>query len=722
MLRRFAVILIFAAGSLFAEEGMWLLTQIEDLPLKEKGLEINVEDIYSTDNPSIKDAIVMLNFGSCSASLVSSQGLVLTNHHCAFGALQRSSSAAGVDYITDGFLAQSHNDEIPVIGGSASVLQSVEDITEKINVAVEGIDDVQEREKAIDEEIRKIKKEISGDRDDIYVRISSMYNGAVYHQYVYKTYHDVRIVYAPPRSIGNYGDEIDNWMWPRHTGDFTFLRVYQGPDGSGAKYSEENVPLQPKRWLKVASGDLKEGDFTFIMGNPGRTSRYRTSYSVDYSLKYFYPGRVQQYRALIDLIDEITADSPEGRIKLASYKAGLENSMKNYQGNIDGMTKTNFVDEKRAAEADLIAFLKNDDELYEKYGDVFDGIAAEYTQMEQTLLQDDALIQFGYRSGTLTSIALTLYDLGRELEKPVEERDDEYDEKALQKISDRLKYSFLRYYEPVDKALLLRVLNLTAALDKKDLTPGIEAALALAGNNPQNYVDEVYEKSRLKDQEFVLSLVGKTAAELKELNEPLFELAETIYADREAYTERNKAQDARLDDLRRRYIEALFAWKGDNLYPDANSTMRFTYGHVAGYKPADAVTYAPFTRLKGVLEKNSGIVPFDMPEKLAELYENRDFGQWVDPELGDVPVNFLHRCDITGGNSGSAVMNARGELIGLAFDGNYEAMTSDWQYNYDMQRTISVDIRYVLFITEKFAGADYLIDEMDVAPPMQGSH
>ncbi|HID38191.1 MAG TPA: S46 family peptidase [Calditrichaeota bacterium] len=702
------MLILFSIMQLAADEGMWLLTQIKDLDLQKEGLEISPEDIYNPDGISITDAIVWL--GGCSASFVSPDGLVLTNHHCAYGALQRASSQSGKDYIKSGFLAKDRSEELQAIGSNAYVLQEMTDVTEEVLKAAAGIEDPVERAKKIEEKTAEMVDEIEGDREDVYARISSMYAGKQYIQYVYKKYQDVRIVFAPPASIGKYGGDIDNWMWPRHTGDFTYLRVYMAPDGSGAKYNPENIPVKPKNYLRIADRPLKDGDFSYILGFPGRTNRWRTSYSVQWTLEHNYKPRIKQFNEIIDLMDELGKDNPQAAIKMAGFRSGLANAMKNYQGNVDGMRKTNFVQKKKDFEAQLLKFINSKKELKEKYGHILEQIGQMYAGLEKNWEKDEALSGFGWLSGLYSSIAGQAYSIARERAKPEEEREPGFSERRIKQNLERLKYRYLSFYEPLDKELFRRTLEKALALKGNNRLGALEELLN--GQKVEEFVDNAYKDSKLGDPEYAKSLYKKSVEELEKIDDPFIKLAKALYDQKEELKEQNEEFSAKITELRKQYINALLAWKGSGLYPDANGTIRFTYGHVAGYKPRDAVWYEPFTTLAGVIEKNTGKEPFDMPDKLQKLHEKKDFGKWAAPELKDVPVAFLNRCDITGGNSGSAVMNGKGQLIGLAFDGNYEAMTSDWQYDYDMQRTIAVDIRYVMFITEKFAGADYLLKEM----------
>lgn len=696
--------------SAFADEGMWMLSQLKQLDLNKKGLQIKPEDIYSPDKTSLTDAIVWL--GGCSASFVSEQGLLLTNHHCAFSALQRNASKSGIDYIKNGFLAKNRSEELPALGTNAYVLQSIKDVSDQILLSVKTVSDPVKREKIVQENIAAMEDKIEGDREDISARVASMFEGQQYWLFVYKKYQDVRIVFAPPASIGKYGGDIDNWMWPRHTGDFTYMRVYMAPDGSGAKYSPDNIPVYPKNFLRISQTPMKEGDFNFILGFPGSTTRWHSSYSVEWNLQHRFKERIKEFSEILKLMDDFGDKDPQAKIKLAGFHAGLANSMKNYQGNVDGMERTHFVDQKRAFEAKLMRFINQNPTLKEKYGHILPDIAEQYKHLEATYPRDAVVRNFSWLSGTLSSLAFQIYGIAREREKPEAEREPGFSERKIRQSVERLQYRFLSFYEPFDKALFLRTLEQAKSLPSGQKITALQPLLSK--KDLKEYVDAAYANTRLKDPAFAKTLFFKSTKELTALNDPFIQLAAALYDLNEQIKDEGKSFNAHISELRRAYINALYAWKGEGLYPDANGTIRFTYGYIRGYQHKDAIWYQPFTTLKGVIEKNTGTEPFDMPEKLAVLETQKDFGRWEDPKLHDVPVAFLNTCDITGGNSGSAVMNAKGELIGLAFDGNYEAMTGDWQFDDSIQRTIAVDIRYVLFITEKFAGADYLLKEMGI--------
>lgn len=710
-------VLFFGTG-LFAQEGMWLLSQINQLDLQSKGLKISPQEIYDPEQPALYNAIIQLGGGT--ASFVSPEGLIITNHHVAYGALQQVSSVEN-DYLTDGFLANTKKDEIVAPGYEARLLKEMTDVTEKILKAGKGAKNLTDKDNKINAAIVEMTEAIEKKGDDISARVAEMYNGKQYILFVYQVFKDIRIVYAPPGSIGKFGGDIDNWMWPRHTGDFSFLRVYAAPDGSGAKFSEENVPYQPKVWLRVASEDLSEGDFTFILGFPGTTTRYRTSNSANWNLHYNYPFSIRNFEEIIGLMDKLTKNDKAGELKVAGMRSGLANAMKNYQGKVEGMKKIDFVQKKLDFEKEFTEWVNDQESTKEKYSHILPGIKESYKLIEKTKDRDNVMGIVGGLSGTQLGIARQIYDVQKELEKPAKERKPGYSEDIFEKMKQQLPYYYNNYYEPLDRALFERALNLVAALPADQRIESLEYIVNNPNKTIADFSKEAYAASKLNDAAYVETLLGKSSKELEALNDPFFMMAAATWDMEE---ESGKVYDqfaASVTDLRKQYIDALFEWKGSSMYPDANGTMRFTSGSVKGYSPEDAVWYRPFTSLKGVVDKDTGEEPFDVDEGLKTLYQSKDFGKWADPELNDVPVAFTHQCDITGGNSGSPVMNARGEIIGVAFDGNYEAMIGDWQYDYDLQRTISVDIRYCLFITQKFGKANFILEEMGVSDADFGS-
>ena len=706
----FVILAIFTfIVQLHAQEGMWLLTQINQLDLNKKGLQIPVSEVYSKDKPSISDAIVQLDGGT--ASFISKDGLLVTNHHVAFAAIQRASSVSS-DYLINGFLATKRTDEIKAPGYNASLLIDMKDVTAEIVAAGKGISDPTEKNKKITEKIVQVTDSIKKGKDDINVYVAQMYNGRQYILYVHKVFNDIRIVYAPPSSIGNYGGETDNWMWPRHTGDFSFMRVYCAPDGSGKEYSASNVPYHPKVWLKVAKDFLKDGDFNFIIGYPGQTTRYRSSTSAYWNEHYNYPFTIQNFREIIELCEQYTKNNHEGQLKVATLTKGLANTMKNYQGKIDGMKKTHFYEKKLEFEKEFVKWANSKPETKAKYADILVKEKAEYKLLEGTKERDDVFGIFQGFAGTPLAIAQQIIYFAQQRDKLQPERDPGFSEEAVDQTVDGLQYAYANYYEPVDKALMLRAMKMAKELPQNQRITGIDYIFSNSSKSLEQFTDETFKSSKLTDLNYAKTLYKKTTKELQALNDPFINLAYSIDPMATDIQNINQKFGNNVTELRKIYLDGLFEWKGTGMYPDANGTKRFTWGKIKGYRPADAVWYYPFTTLEGVVEKNTGIAPFDAPAALVSLYTMKDFGRWANPIMKDVPVAFLNQCDITGGNSGSPVLNAKGEICGLAFDGNYESMISDWQYDYSLQRCINVDIHYVLFITEKVGKAGFLLNEI----------
>ncbi|WP_456443445.1 S46 family peptidase [Caldithrix abyssi] len=706
----FTLILLTFAFGLQAEEGMWLLNQLNQLELKEKGLQLEVADIYSPGEIALANAVV--NLGRASAELVSPDGLILTNHHVAFGAVQRASTG-GTDYLTNGFLAKTRDEEIPAPGYVARILLEMKDVTADVLKGMDQINDPVKRMRAIEKRIKEMEEAVEQEQEDYDARIASMFSGKQYILFKYQRFEDVRMVFIPPRAIGNYGGDVDNWMWPRHTGDFSFLRIYMSPDGRGAKYSKENVPFQPKRWIKIAQQPLKAGDFTFIIGFPGRTNRYSTSFYVDFYQNKYYPLLINEFQDVINMLDEIGKQSKELQIKAVGTTKWLNNSLKNYQGNLEGMQRIKLLQQKKALEEKVQEFISSDENLKRQYGDLLNRFEREFQKSIRSYERDFFLSYFRFLAGTIPSVANSIYGVAYERAKPAEEREPSFSEKDVQRSIQRLQYRYMSFAPEIDKALLKRMLLKFKNFPPEQRIQGLDFIFT-DYKSIDDFLEHAYASTRLTDVDYARSLFSKSLDELNQMDDPFIRMARALQPEFDKIRKEKEENKALMQELSKQWIEVLMAYEKRPFYPDANGTIRLTYGNVAGYTPRDAVWYKPFTTLTGVMEKETGEWPFIVPEKLKELYAKKDYGQWVDPELKDVPVAFLNECDITGGNSGSPVFNAKGELVGIAFDGNWEALTGDWQFADGIQRAINVDIRYVLFITEKFAGADHILQEMGI--------
>jgi hypothetical protein len=710
-------------GGVQADEGMWMVQSLDKAPFKTwqgRGLELDDKEIYNTKGTDVCDAVIRLGGGT--ATFVSPEGLIVTNHHVAFGALQRSSSVK-TDYIQDGFLAETRSDEIQALGLDAYVLEDTKDVTKKVLGATKKEMTPKERYDAIEKVNKELVAKVEKGKD-LRAEVRETYDGAQYFLYTYFRIKDVRIVYAPPGPIGVYGGEIDNWMWPRHTGDFSFLRAYVAPDGQSASYSEDNVPYQPRKYLAFSTSPLKEGDFTMVIGYPGRTSRYRSSYSIDYVVNKYYPFAIKMREDLIAILDEESAKDRDSAIKIASTVRGLENGYKNNQGMLEGLLKYDLLDAKLAEEAALVEYMAANPDMKEKYGDILGQIAKLYEEYPTYAQQYTLMRYMSYYVGAMSS-ARTIYKWSIEQEKKDIDRDQGYMARDEENLRRRLGLADLRYDEDADKRVMAYFIGRLAGLPEGQRPDAIQAISGdLEGEALDEaitkFVDKMYAGTKIPNKEERLNMFGMSKKDLTALGDPVIDFVARLEPDREHNQERYEAFDGAVNMLRPQLMELRASHSGEALYPDANRTMRVSVGEVKGYSPRDAVTYDYITTLGGMVEKATGEDPFNAPAKLIELSKSKDYGNYKDPKTGDVPVCFLSTDDVTGGNSGSAVLNGKGEIIGLVFDGNYEAISADYQFIPALTRTIHVDSRYILFIMEKFSGAGKLLEELTVYP--QVSH
>ena len=703
-----AFLLLFSSAR--ADEGMWLLhmlQRINESGMQEAGLRLSAQDIYDINNASLKDAIVRLNGGSCTAEVISSQGLVLTNHHCAYGAIQ-SFSAPEHDYLTDGFWAKAKDQEMHIEDFYVSFLVRIDDVTERVLSKVN--DDMPEGERgaAVAAELDAIQKEYMEANPAYSYDMKTMYYGNEFYVFTYQDYSDVRLVAAPPESVGKYGGDTDNWMWPRHTGDFSMVRIYADADNNPADYSEDNVPFTPKRHLKISMAGVDQGDYTMIMGYPGSTDRFLSSWGVEQAINLYNPSVVEcRDLKLKTMKSHMDADKAV-RIKYAAKYAQTANYWKYYIGQTKGLKRLEVQAQKQKLEALFNRWVNEDEGRKAEYGEALDLIADYYAETDATVKADVYALEAGLIGSDIALFGLRVGRAGTGMF----DADPEKVAAAKAGLQGLADDHFKDYDMATDRELFVKMLTKY----RDDIDPAYWPTQFTVVQNKykgdfEAYADKIYSKSPLRSAEAF-------AAFLENPKQKTFEndlaIAMSMSLLQRYFQGTSPEVQAKFDRGYRLFVRGLRelmpnkAW-----YPDANSTMRLTYGPVGDYKPADAVHYDFVTTANGILEKKDNSNPeFIVPERLEQLIKARDFGPYAD-ENGELVVCFIHGTDITGGNSGSPVMNADGDLIGLAFDGNWEAMSGDIAFEHQLQRTISVDIRYVMWILDKYAGCTNLIEEMD---------
>ncbi len=680
-----------------ADEGMWIVSLINKnySEMKAKGLKLKPDDIYNINKASLKDAVVIFGRG-CTGEIVSDEGLLLTNHHCGYGQIQEHSTLAH-DYLKDGFWAMHRKDELPNPGLSATFLVRVEDVSEQINKELKEDMKGEKRQEKIDKiSMEIIEKATNGTHYT--AKVKSFFGQNDFYLLVYEVFKDVRLVGAPPSSIGKFGADTDNWMWPRHTCDFSVFRVYMSPDGKPATYSENNIPYKPKHFFPISVKGLKKDDFTMIMGYPGSTERYMTSYEVNNVLKNTNPNRVK-IRGIKQgiMMKDMQAD-PKVRIQYATKYAHSSNYWKYSIGQNKGLKKLNVYHKKQNQEKEFTKWVQQNKDRIEIYGEALNLIEKAIKENEKYENAKQYISECFLRGSEIFLFA------GR-LQRHI--RDKETAKKYALKF-------FKDYNVPTDKKITKAMIELYAKDINKEFYPEFYSEIEKKySNNIAKYTAEIFAKTILTDKDKVLEIIEK--GETKKIeNDIAFKIYQTIIDKYNKFGSKIKEEYHNLKRGQRLYMKGLREMnKNKKYYPDANFTMRLTYGVVGDYSPADAVQYKHYTTLKGVMEKEDpNNWEFVVPAKLKELYNKKDYGQYG--ENGKLITCFTSNNDITGGNSGSPVINGKGELVGIAFDGNWEAMSGDIAFETDLQKTISVDIRYVLFIIDKFAGASHLISEMKI--------
>ena len=693
-----------------ADEGMWLPMLIERLnytDMQKMGLKLTPEEIYSVNKSSLKDAIVQFGNG-CTGEIISDQGLILTNHHCGYGKIQAHSTVEH-DYLTDGFWAKKLSDELPNPGFFVKFLVRIEDVTSQVLKEVS--DDMTEEKRAhlIKESINALQtKAVEGTHYEAVIK--PFFEGNEYYMFIMETYNDVRLVGAPPSSIGKFGGETDNWMWPRHTGDFSMFRVYTDPEGNPAEYSPNNIPLKPKHFLPISLDGVQNNDFAMILGYPGSTDRYLSSYGIEYNLNHVYPTRIKVRRKKLDIIGADMKSDAAIRIKYASKYARISNYWKNFIGMSRGLKKLKVADQKRATEKRMQTWINAYPSRMEKYGNVLKDMEEGYKNMAKYAMERYQYYEGVGRGIEVFQLAGYLNGLQRTMK---DEKADKDKKKEIQERILNLSKGFYKDYNPAtDHKLFIALLEMYQQNVPADQQADYFKEMAKKyKNNFAKMQQKMFSKSVLGDSVKYKNFIQNPDFSKLEKDQ-LYQLAKAINLKHQEVNELYKAAGNKLEKAKRLYVDALRKMDKDkSFYPDANFTMRLTYGQVKNYSPSDGVIYKYYTTVDGIMEKEDpNNDEFIVPKDLKNIWQDKNYGPYGNGDQMNVAI--LTNNDITGGNSGSPVINGNGHLIGLAFDGNWEAMSGDIAFEPDLQRTISVDIRYVLLIIDKFAGATNLIEEM----------
>jgi hypothetical protein len=703
--------------SVLGDEGMFLPDTLSQLPLKklqQRGLKIPITDIFNPNGPSIKDAVVIVDGGT--GEFLSPEGLLLTNHHVAFDALVAASDPVK-DYSTNGYLAKNRSEELPAKGYTVQITQELKDVTAEVLNGLTDATPASERATAITAKSRTIEAANAKQAEGIIARVMPLNEGLSYYLFTYLVLRDVRIVYSPPKDIGFFGGDPDNFEWPRHCGDFTFMRAYTGADGKPADYATNNVPYKPKKFLTISMGGVKENDFVMVMGYPGSTRRYRESYSISYNQEVALPMTVDIFTRQIDALRNAGKSNRELQIKLQSRIFDISNTLKDLEGSIVAMRRAGIVDKRRAEEAAFTTWVNQNPDRQKKYAEVLPSLQKAYDELLKNQPRD-ILVQQLAGLGDLFQIFSIISMAAADKEKPQADRNPNLAMLAVRARA-ALEEVFADRLPGYEREMLAFYLRKAAELPAGQKIAAIEKRFGnLQGDArvraEEDFARALTDSKNLATAVAVSALFDLTPAKLRELDEPVIGFAGEIAALNTEAQARTRAFNAIVVNWRPLLVRGMTEMRGTKPYPDANRTLRFTYGEVKGYIPHDAAIYEPFTNLSGVIEKDTGREPFDVPARLKQLYAARDFGAYATPDGQNVPVNFISTTDIIGGNSGSPMLNGRGEQVGIVFDGNYEGLGNDFFYNDAKGRTISVDIRYVLFIADKFGGAGYILKELDI--------
>lgn len=712
--RRLSILAIFVLGIFnfsghAPDEGMFPLSDIHRAELKKAGLKISEKDIYDPGNISLVDALVRV--GGCSGSFVSPEGLIITNHHCAFGAVSAASTSAN-NYLENGFIAQSKEQEIEAKGLTIRITDSYEDVSNEVLAAVENISDPSERIDIIQKKRGEIARRAEAQDPTIKAEVSEMFIGKSYVLFRYKTIEDVRLVYIPRQDIGEFGGESDNWVWPRHTGDFSFLRAYVAPDGSSASYSKDNVPYQPKKHLKVNPKGVEENDFVFILGYPGRTFRHRPAEYIEYQEKFLLPYVSELNDFQNQQMHEASKKDTDTKLRLSSRIKSNANVMKNYRGKISGLRNIDLVSKKKKEDAELESFIKNDKKLSEEYGNLFPDIRDHYALVMKDAPKEMILNNL-YRSSHILRAARLLNSFTEALEESGNNKNILF-ENNIERVKTQVTNLYKDYDPDVEINILSHMYGQAKNLNSENSITSI-SKFPMDEHTVRQEISEYLHVSALQNEDQIIEKILKSAEDLISYEDEFLTFEKEFNKEYTAFQEEQKRREGVLNKLMGDYVAVKEQYQGKNFIPDANSTLRLTYGNIKGYNPVDATYMDPISTIRGIIEKGRSSKPeYQYPNTIYEAWKNKKFGPYVNDKRGDVPVNILYNMDTTGGNSGSPIMNAYGELIGVNFDRAYEATINDFAWDESYSRSIGVDIRYVLWVADKIDNVQFILKEMGI--------
>lgn len=705
-----AVLAIFSGPNTWADEGMLPISEIEQVDLPARGINLQAGDIFNPNRTSLVDGIVRVN--GCTGSFVSPQGLILTNHHCAYRAIQANSTTER-DLLANGFIAQQLSEEIPAAGFTVRITKSYQDVSKEVLSVVRPGMEFTERTQAIERQSKVLEQQAEQANPGLRAEVAEMFIGQTYGLFLYEYLRDVRLVFAPPASIGNFGGEVDNWEWPRHTGDFSFMRVYTAPDGSAADYSPNNVPYRPKRFLQVKPEGVEEGDAVMLLGYPGRTVRHHTAAYLQMLRDVTLPWTVKSYQWQIAVMEEAGRNDRAIAIKHANRIKSLANVEKRARGQLKGLNRAGLIERRQQQEAELRQFISADPQRQSQHGQLLDEIAAVYQEMSASAESEMLDRNFVDACRTL-HLAYQVYDAAVERAKPDLDRESAYMDRNFAQTVQQLRLVQQDLDVPTDLKILTGLLEQLIQSSPDPARRRLQPAEVLGQPLDQWFAASPWSKADYLDQ-----VLGKSPAELGNLPDPALKWVIAMYPRLTELRRLEKQRQGRLNQLYGELITLKKQQMAAQFVPDANATLRLTTGRVKGFSPEDAIYKTPFTSLRGVAQKTTGAEPFDTPAVVMNKISAGEYGGYAAKSLGQVPVNILYDTDTTGGNSGSPVMDASGRLVGVNFDRAFEATINDFAWNADYSRSIGVDVRYILWITGTVYQAHHLIAEMEVGVPRQ---